>query len=238
MSTFVLVHGAWHGGWCWREVRQHLEGRGHVTFAPTLTGLGERKHHLDRDVTVEVMVRDIAHLLEYERLEDVVLVGHSFAGVLLSPVAELVRDRLQQLVFLDAAILEDGESMFDMMDPDVVEKRRLQAEKLHEGLALGLPGQNDLGIEDDGIWSWVEPLLTPHPISSYETRVRLKAKPGEGIACEYIQCTRPEYGPLSWARERARGYGWPIRDIETGHDAMLTAPQALADMLASERNHT
>lgn len=231
MATFVLVHGAWHGGWCWRAVREQLESRGHRVFTPTLTGVGERKHHLSADIAIDTLVSDVAHVLEYERLENVVLVGHSFAGAIIPGVAERARERIAKLVFLDAAVLEDGESMFDMMAQEIVEQRRSQAEQLHDGIALPLPSREGLGIKDEALWSEIEPLLTPQPLSTYESKVQLEAMPGDGIACEYIRCADPEYAPLSWARERARGYGWPMRDIATGHDAMLTAPDDLTAML-------
>ncbi|MBX7502402.1 alpha/beta hydrolase [Qipengyuania sp. YG27] len=231
MATFVLVHGAWHGGWCWREVRAGLEEHGHRTFAPTMTGLGERKHLLSPDISIDILVKDLVNVLEYERLEEVVLVGHSFGGAVLPGVAECARGRIAKLVFLDAAVLEDGESIFAMVDPEIVEERMRAAKIRHDGLAIPLPTQADLGITDDQLWNEIEGLLTPHPIATYESPIRLSGKPGAGMKCEYIQCTSPEYAPLAWARERARSYGWPTRDIATGHDAMLTAPSVLVEML-------
>lgn len=231
MATFVLVHGAWHGGWCWREVREGLERMGHRTYAPTLTGLGERAHLLSDDITLDTHIGDVAKIIDEAQLEEVVLVGHSYAGALVPGIAEKARDRVSKLVFYDAAILEDGESLFSLVDPTIVEERRRAANRLHNGLAIPVPAGDALGITDPDLWGKVAPRLTPHPISTYESVARLSGLPGAGFACVYIQCTAPAYGPLDWARDRARRYGWPIYDLPSGHDAMLIAPEKLVELL-------
>ena len=102
MTTFVLIHGAWHGGWCWKKVSPILREAGHETYSPTLTGLGERSHLLSRDIDLNCHIQDVVNVLEYKGLKDVVLVGHSYAGMVITGVADRCPERLAQLVYLDA----------------------------------------------------------------------------------------------------------------------------------------
>ncbi|MGZ0244868.1 MAG: alpha/beta fold hydrolase, partial [Alphaproteobacteria bacterium] len=110
MASFVLVHGAWHGGWCWRDVRRVLEEHGHTVFTPTLTGLGERSHLLSPDIDLETHIADVINLLVWEELNDVILVGHSYGGMVITGVADQAKDRLRHIVYLDAFLPADGES--------------------------------------------------------------------------------------------------------------------------------
>lgn len=239
MATFLLVHGAWHGGWCWDAVRKGLAHRGHASYAPTLIGLGERSSLLRPGLSLDAHVQDVASFFDDKPLQDVVLVGHSYAGALLPAIAEQARGRIAKLLFLDAAVLEDGESLFSMMDPKTVEQRRRDAVMVGDVPTFAVPPPQALGFSNDLQWARIEPRLTPHPLSTYETPLRLAGKPGEGMPCDYIRCTAPTYAPLGWARERARRYGWPMHDLASGHDAMLLAPDSLVDMLdATTRNHS
>lgn len=231
MSTYVLVHGAWHGGWAWRHVRHILEQQGHNVFTPTMTGLGERTHLLSKDITLDTVIEDITNVLRYEDLHDVILVGHSFAGTVITGVAERVPDRIRQLIYLDAAILEDGETLFSRMPAHIAEERQQLALETSGGISLPIPNAEALGILDDEQWASVETFLTPHPLATYSTPITLKRRPGEGFPCCHIVCTSPAYEPLAWARERMKAYGWPEFPIETGHDAMISAPELLADLL-------
>ena len=129
----MLVHGAWHGGWCWSKVATILRGRGHAVVTPTQTGLGERAHLLSRSIDLDVFVTDIANVLAYEDLDDVVLVGHSFGGNAISGVADRMRGRIRGHVYLDAVILENGESAFGRMPADVVASRTRAAEESSGG---------------------------------------------------------------------------------------------------------
>ena len=231
MTTFVLVHGAWHGGWCWRQVREILEKRGHTVFTPTLTGIGERAHLISAGITMDTVIQDIANVLRFEDLHDVVLVGHSFAGPVISGVAECEPDRVNQLIYLDSTVLEGGETLFDCFSPEVVAIRRRQAEETSGGLSVPVPSAKDLGILDEAQWAAVEPFLRPHPISTYTSPLRLKNTPGDGFPCSYIVCTDPIYPSLEWARKRVEGYGWKMIPIATGHDAMISAPMELSELL-------
>ena len=120
MATFVLVHGAWHGGWCWKRVRPLLESRGHLVFTPTLTGLGERSHLLARETGLETHIADVVNVIRWEELSEVVLCGHSYGGMVISGVADRVPDRIRSLVYLDAFVPSDGQSLFDFLPAEHV----------------------------------------------------------------------------------------------------------------------
>lgn len=231
MATFVLVHGAWHGGWAWQEVKQQLEQQHHTVYTPTMTGLGERQHLLSANIHIDTLVQDIAQVIEYEDLTQVILVGHSFGGTLISAVAEQLPQRIKQLIYLDAAILENGESMFSKMPPELVQARRAQAQSSSKGLTLPVPTAEQLGILDVKQWHKVAHRLTPHPLHSYDTPLQLQTLPGTRHPCHYIFCNSPLYEPLEWARKRAKHYGWPMHALNTGHDAMVTAPDKLVALL-------
>ena len=124
MATYVLVHGAWHGGWVWRWVRKLLEQNNHQVFTPTMAGLGERAQLMSKNLSIDTLVTDIENNLRDEELQDVILVGHSFGGVVISGVAERLPSRIKQLIYLDAVVLEDGESIFDCMHPNIVSERK------------------------------------------------------------------------------------------------------------------
>ena len=232
MATYVLVHGAWHGGWCWQKVKALLEAQGHRVFTPTKTGLGERAHLMSGTITMDTLVEDIANVIRYEDLHEVILVGHSFGGTVISGVAEKVKERLRGLIYLDAAILENGESMFSQMPEEIVAERKALALESSNGLSLPVPNAKALGLLKDAHWDFVKARLTPQPLSTYDTPISLNALPGQGLPCRYIVCTQPLYEPLAWARERAKAYGWEIIKLSTGHDAMVSDPEGLVALLA------
>ena len=115
MATFVLVHGAWHGSWCWARVRHALAADGHQVFTPTLTGVGERSHLLSRDIDLQVHVDDVVNLLRWEELDDVILCGHSYGGCVISGAADAVPDQIAALAYLDAFLLEEGEGLHNLL---------------------------------------------------------------------------------------------------------------------------
>ncbi|MEZ5592799.1 MAG: alpha/beta hydrolase [Gammaproteobacteria bacterium] len=231
MSTYVLVHGAWHGGWSWRWVRKILEQNHHRVYTPTMTGLGERAHLLSANITMDTVIEDIANVLRYEDLSDVILVGHSFAGTVISGVAERVPDRVRQLIYLDAAILEDGESMFGCMPSEIAAERQRLARETSNGMSLPIPSAASLGILDHEQWAFLKRFLTPTAAVHLRYAFAASKSTGEGFPCSYIVCTNPAYAPLAWSYDRAKKYGWPIIPINTGHDAMVSAPEALSKIL-------
>lgn len=231
MSDYVLVHGAWHGGWCWSKVKSHLEASGHRVFTPTMTGLGMNAHLMSRGITMDRVVGDIARLLIDEDLKDSILVGHSFAGPVITGAADREPERVRCLIYLDAAILEDGETMFDLLPAETVKTRLEQAESASGGVSFPVPHPAAFGISDADQEDYLQRHLTPHPVSTYQTPLSLKHRPGTVAPCCYIVCTDPIYPALAAARERVRTYGWPMHELATGHDAMISAPIRTAEML-------
>lgn len=231
-ATFVLVHGAWHGGWCWRAVAERLRAAGHRVLTPTLPGLAERASTLSGEITLAGCAAEVARLIEAQALRDTVLVGHSFGGAVVLGVADQLSERIRRLILLDALVLESGESPFGIMEPEIVAARRRAASEAG-GIALPVPPVTAFGLpEDHPEADRVRRRLTPHPISTYETALILRHRPGNGLPCTYIHCTDPAYAPLESSRERARRQpGWRWREIATGHDAMITAPLELSRIL-------
>jgi len=236
-KTFVLLHGAFHGGWCWRDVVRPLCAAGHAVFTPTQTGLGERRHLLSHAVDLEVFARDLTNLLEAEELADAILVGHSFGGIALTMAADRMPERIRQLIYLDGMVVGHGESVFGRLPAELVAARRDAAEAFSDGLALLPPPPAFFGVPDGPLAEWVARRMTPHPIATYEEKLVLRNPViGNGLPCTYIACTDPLYAPLAAVRQRVKGFiadglPWSWREIATGHDAMVTAPEALTELL-------
>jgi pimeloyl-ACP methyl ester carboxylesterase len=233
MSRFVLLHGAWHGGWCWREVAADLIARGHAVTTPTQTGLGERRHLFSGAITLETFVQDLVAHMEAEEIEDAILVGHSFGGLGISGAADRVPGRIRHLVYLDALVLEDGQAPFDIMPEAVVEGRRRLAAEQGGGLFIPIPPVSAFGVpEDHPLAPWMRRRMTPHPLGTYETPLRLRHPVGNGLPRTYIAAVAPAYPALGAIQARLRDAGgWDWREIATGHNAMVTAPGVLAAML-------
>ena len=230
--TFVLVHGAWHGGWCWVRVAERLQAAGHRVFTPTLTGLGDRAHLLSPDVGLDTFIEDVVGTLETGGLTDTILVGHSFGGVPITGAADRMPDRIAQLVYLDAMLPQDGRSVFDLVAPELAAERRRQAQATGGGLALPPPPASAFGVKAPADVEWLERRLRPQPLRGYEDRLRLRHPFGNGLTITYIACTEPPYALLlpihAYARQQP---GWQYLELATGHDAMITAPDALTALL-------
>jgi pimeloyl-ACP methyl ester carboxylesterase len=223
-DPFVLVHGAGHGGWCWVRVARLLRAAGHEVFTPTLTGVGERAHLLTADVGPATMVQDVVAVLENEELRDVVLVGHSFGALVALGVADRVPHRLRRLVLLDGLVVEPGQRGFDGVPPDVAESRTAAATEL----AFPVPSASAVGLTDPDDRAWVDRRLTPQPLRSYAEPFGLRHPLGNGLPITYIRCTDPPFPTLLSGQAIARREGWDWREIPTGHDAMISAPEATA----------
>ena len=233
-KTYVLLHGAWHGAWCWRDVAADLRARGHRVTTPTQTGLGERRHLFSGAITLETFVQDLVEHLESEEIEDAILVGHSFGGLGISGAADRVPARIRHLVYLDSLVLDDGQAPFDTMPAEVVATRRRLAAEQGGGLFIPIPPVSAFGVpEDHKLAPWMRRRMTPHPLGVYETPLRLRHPLGNGLPRTYIACTAPLYPALEGVRRRVKAEpGWTWREIATGHDAMVTAPDLLAAILA------
>lgn len=231
MTTFVLLHGAFHGGWCWARVAPILRAAGHDVFTPTQTGLGERAHLLSRGITLDTFVQDLVAVLETEELDGAVLVGHSFGGNAITGAAERVPARIRSLIYLDGLIPQSGRTPLDCVTPEVAaHRRRLAAET--GGLSVPPPDPGFFGVPPGPDADWVRRRMTPHPFGAYDSALTYAGPPGNGKPCTYVFCTAPVYEPLASSRDYARqvpGWGW--RELAAGHDAMVTHPRATAALL-------
>jgi pimeloyl-ACP methyl ester carboxylesterase len=233
VSTYVLVHGGAHGGWCYQRVARILRSAGHEVYTPTLTGLGERSHLVGPGVDLDLHITDVVAVLRYEDLRDVILVGHSYGGMVITGVADRASDRIGRLVYLDAANPVNGQSLVDVSGP-IIEAVRPYGEVV-DGVELVLLPSPDAallyGVTDTDDVAWMADRLTGHPWRCFEQPLRLTheeqlwAIPAYHIVCTSTLATRD---PELMGDALAAGRLW---DIDTGHDLMITEPQAVADAL-------
>ena len=228
--TFVLVHGGFHGGWCWSRVASLLRARGHTVFTPTQTGCGERSHLLSKSITIATFVDDIANVLTWENLHEVVLVGHSFGGIAITGVADRMPERLRQLIYLDSLILQDGQCAFDLLDKPLVQAR-LDAAAANGGIYIEAPPPGFFGIVEPEQVEFLRARLTPHPLGTYVSPLRLAHAVANGLPAVYVHCIDPLYRGLTKTRDWVKATGMKTVELATGHDAMVSAPGPLADLL-------
>jgi pimeloyl-ACP methyl ester carboxylesterase len=230
MPVFVLVHGTGAGGWCWQKVAPLLRAEGFEVYAQTLTGVSDRSHLLSCGVNLTTHITDITNLLAYEDLWDVVLVGHSYGGMVISGVAAKAPERLGKVIYLDAYLPDEGESEADLWPPDM--RAEIEADAEASGGLRPPPPPELLGIRDPALADWLQERVTPHPMATYTEAGPKGSARSASLPRAYISCTEgpltPVFGPFA---EKARAAGWPVREIATGHNAMLTAPDELAEVL-------
>jgi pimeloyl-ACP methyl ester carboxylesterase len=236
MSTFVLVHGSNCGGWVWKKLTPLLRAAGHEVYAPTLTGLSERSHLLHCGVDLTTHITDITNLIAYEDLTDVILVGNSYGGMVITGVAATAPERLKLVIYLDAYVPDDGQSEVDLWPPE----RRAAAEEAEvEGLAQP-PPLALFGVNDPELVDWIEERLSPHPVSTYTEPVPSGIAGSDELRRGFIYCTgNPRTTPdvFGTFALKAREKDWDVQEIPTGHLAMLTAPKELAELLLAMSEH-
>ncbi len=228
---FLLIHGAWHGGWVWNEISEILRYQRYSVSTPTLTGLGEKKHLLSSKITIETFIEDVVNHIIFENLSNIILVGHSFAGSVISGVADRLKDRIQKLIYFDAMILIDGQKPFDITPKETVEQRIELAKKFGNNISIPAPSADAFGVFDIKKSLLLEEKLTPHPLSAFQSKLILKNEVGNGIPLSYIFCTKPVYKSLESSREVVRKMKWPIFELNAGHNAMLTHPKETLNLL-------
>jgi pimeloyl-ACP methyl ester carboxylesterase len=232
-STFVLVHGAWHGGWCWTKVSRLLTDAAHTVFTPTLTGLGDRAHLARPDIDLELHTQDVVAMLDAEELRNVVLVGHSYAGMVITGVAARVPNRISKLVYLDAFVPEPGQSLLSFQPPERAEMIRTSAAEAGEGWKIPPFPPERFGVTSQRDTEWLQKHLMPQPLMTFESPLA-QAPPGK-IPRTYIYCSKPAMGAFDQFAEKLRDdRKWRFHDVKTGHDAMVTAPGELAKILMAE----
>ncbi|HTV80904.1 MAG TPA: alpha/beta fold hydrolase [Steroidobacteraceae bacterium] len=224
MATFVLVHGAWHGSWCWKRVRMALQRAGHEVFTPTLTGIGERAHLLDRDVDLETQTLDVLNLIRWEELRDIVLCGHSYGGMVVTGVADRIPDRIRSLVYLDAFVPEDGQSL-DQFAP-------VMEEQLVEGWKCKPITAEVFGV-NPADRAWVDRQCTLQSVACFRQPVRLSGAGAQVERVTYLYASgwAGYQSPFHPFYERARDRGWKALEIDCGHDVMLDRPAEVTQLL-------
>lgn len=231
--VYVLVHGAWHGGWCWQRVSNELRAQGDIVYTPTLSGLGEHKNTLSPAVNLETHITDIVNLIEMEDLHDVILVGHSYAGLVIAGVADRIPQRLSKLVFLDALLVGNGESGFSIQ-PKAVQNVITKSAEKDNGLSIPAWSADVFGVTKPEDITWVNARLTAHPFRTFTQPLVLHHPYGNHLPLIYISCTVNQLPAIVPYAEKAKNSKeWKYYALETGHDAMITEPVKTAALLES-----
>jgi pimeloyl-ACP methyl ester carboxylesterase len=231
MADFVLVHGAWLGAWCWQRVLPGLWRGGHRAFAVTLSGTGERAHQLSPSISLRTHVDDVAAVIEHEELRAAVLVGHSYAGMVITALADRLPDRIARLVYLDAVVPESGESWSSTHEEKTRAERR---QAIAVGGTIAPPHPKVYGLSGDDA-AWLQRRQTPHPGAMYDEALAFDAARVARLPRTFIDCTAPALPTIAAMRRRVREQpGWRVVEIATGHLPMVSAPKELLAALLEE----
>lgn len=234
MATFVFVHGAWSGAHAWRWVRPLLRARGHEVFTPCLTGLGERAHLADPAIDLGAHIRDVEAFLHFEDLQDVVLVGHSYGGMVITGVADRVPDRLAHLVYVDAHVPLDGQSALDLMDDDQRQDNLEAARSRGEGWRIPppFPDPPPPGMHPDV--AWMVTRMVAQPLATFTQPVHLESPAPSVPRLTYVLCTvgKGDEPPRPYVSRVAADPAWRLVELEANHVAHVTAPEKLVATLA------
>jgi pimeloyl-ACP methyl ester carboxylesterase len=226
---FVLVHGAWHGGWCWQRVADRLRGAGHVVFTPTLTGLGERSHLLQAGIDLKTHIADVVNVMKWEQLTDVVLCGHSYGGMVISGVAEQIAPTIRSIVFLDAFVPRDGDSPQNLTGPAVQEAIRAALQRGDIGIPPRSAEAFGVNAADRG---WVDSLCVPQPIATFTGKIALTGARDRITRKSYIRAASYANPGFDRALAAARSDpSWRTYEVACGHDVMVDAPDRLTEIL-------
>jgi pimeloyl-ACP methyl ester carboxylesterase len=233
MATFVLVHGAMHGGWCWRDVVGRLRAAGHEVHAPTLTGQGDRRRSLTRDVGLSTHVADVTDLLWFEDLTDVHLVLHSYAGALAGPIAHQQGDRLASVVYLGAFVTGPGQRLLDVEPPAVGERYLQLAAASGDGWYVPASDHflDQWGVTDEGLRALIGPRLTDFPLRCVTEPTDFDPSALQRLRKDYVRHTDPPLASLEASGRIAVDAGWTVHDVPCGHDMMLEAPRTIVELL-------
>ena len=234
MANFILVHGAWHGAWCWRDVLPILVRAGHRAHAVTLTGLGERVHLMSPAITLQTFVDDVVNAIEAEEMDRVVLAVHSFAGMIGTAIADRMPQRIAHLVYVDAVVPVPGESWSSTHVPATREARIAGSESSRD-YSFPPPDPSVYGLAG-AQRDWVMRRQLPHPGHSYTAPLDFDANRVAAVRRTFVDCTKPALATIDASRRRVRdpafwGAPWRVVELDTGHDPMVSAPQDLAAVL-------
>jgi pimeloyl-ACP methyl ester carboxylesterase len=227
--TFVLVHGAWHGGWCWRRVADRLERSGHKVFAPSLTGLGDRSHLITNRVNVSTHVTDITNLIRFEDLNEIVLVGHSYAGLVISGVAERALHHIRSIVFVDAYVPQNGQSVFSLTSERLRQTVNAAIQRGETGMPPARAAYFNVNEKDR---AFVDSKCTPQPVGTYGEPLTLTGARERVAKKTYIRAKGFNAPGFDAVAGRLRSdASWKVHEMPCGHDAMIDMPDRLTELL-------
>lgn len=235
MATYVLVHGGFHGGWCWSRVATRLRAAGHEVYTPTLTGLGERSHLLSQDIDLETHIEDVLGVLTYEQVDGAILCGHSYGGLVITAVADRAPDRVASLVYVDAFVPGDGQSLFDFFPPGADRMAQAEADAHGDGWRMSAPPAASYDVVDTEDCAWVERLLTPHPLRTCTDKVVLTGAV-EAFAGRRTFVTATDYRRklfFEFYQSIQEDPSWRSHALPGGHNLMVDQPEALANILSN-----
>ena len=227
-KTFVLVHGAWHGGWGWKRVAERLRERGHSVFTPTCTGLGERAHLLHPGINATTHITDVVSLIKSEELNDIVLVGHSYGGCVVSGVAEVVPEKIRSIVFLDAFIPDNGDATLDLVQPPVQAVIRAAIARGETSVPVRDAAAFNVNEKDR---AWVDRLAGVQPMGTMTEKLTLTGARERIAKKTYIRASGYPNVSFEKAYARAKAEGWRTYEVPCGHDVMIDAPDRLTEIL-------
>lgn len=237
MNTFLLVHGAWESGWVWQSVTPLLEKAGHKVYAPSLTGLGERSHLLNKEVNLETHIQDILNLIKWERLKNITLVGHSYGGMVVSGVADKAYKQINSLIYLDAFIPKDGQSLLDLMLPDRAENIIKSAKNEGKGWKVPTKAAPLQDITSEKEINLLNTLCTPHPFASMTQKIKLLNNEQKISKKAFILASKFQPTVFTKFAEQALGLDWPVKNIDTHHFTMISKPRETADAIMKYALH-
>ena len=226
MATFLICHGAWSAGWAWKKVRPLLRAVGHEVFTPTYTGLGERAHQASPAVDLETHIKDVLAVIECEDLKDMIVVGHSYGGMVATGVTDRVPERVQQLIYLDAFVPGDGQSLMDLRGPVLGPQASAEGQ---DWLIPPNPTPPDTSAAD---LAWITPRRRPQPVKTFTQRLQVRNAVPK-FPRSYIYCTRktPDDVFLQFSKRFKDDPRWRYFEIDASHSPNVTAPEALVRLL-------
>jgi pimeloyl-ACP methyl ester carboxylesterase len=228
-KTFVLVHGTWHGGWCWRRVVDALESKGHRVYAESLTGLGDRSHLLTRDVNLTTHVNDVVNLIKWDDLMDIVLVGHSSAGFVITQAAEQIGPSVASIVYLDAFIPQPGDNLISLANPG---PRKALEDAVARGDLVAKPVPSAAFKVNEKDQPWVDGKCTPHPLAAVAEKVTAAGAHEKIARKTYIRAKGFDSPVFDQTLAKVKTMpGWKTFEVPSGHDVMVDMPDRLVEIL-------
>ena len=230
MSVYILVHGAWGGSWCWKSICRALQAQSHEVFTPSLSGVGERSHLLSRHIDLDTHIADVMNLIRWEELSDVVLCGHSYGGCVVTGVADRMPDRIRALVYVDAFVPENGQSLHDTLPAEQKHAQVEGARKTGDGWKVP-PIPAEVFNVNAGDRVWVDRQRTPQSLATFQQPLQLTGATDRIKNVTYILATGWEHSPFLQFYEKAKAKGWKTLTMACGHDVLMDKPGELLEVL-------